>query len=329
MPADFIHSDQPVSHSLRRREIAQHYPQVRALNGRHRASALWIIGLVAVQWAVAAQMPALHWGWLIAFAFAFGAFVNHALYVLIHECTHNLVFASTTLNRLFAIVCDLALVLPSAMGFRKFHLLHHRYLGQYEMDPDIVSRREAELIGNVAWRKTLWIVLLPISQALRPMKLKATRNVPLWDGWVVGNLLSVLAVNALIAWLLGPAALGYLALSTLFALGLHPLGGRWIQEHHVTEAGQDTYSYYGPLNRLCFNMGYHNEHHDFPGVPWNRLPALRALAPEYYDTLKSYRSWTAVLGQFIGSPAMSGYSRILHPSTLPAGVRPTVSTIDD
>ena len=92
---------------------------------------------------------------------------------------------------------------------------------------------------------------------------------------------------------IGPKALAYLALSTFFALGLHPVGGRWIQEHYETRKGQETYSYYGPLNRTCFNMGYHNEHHDFAGIPWNNLPKLKKLAPDYYDSLASYRSWTA------------------------------------
>ena len=83
------------------------------------------------------------------------------------------------------------------------------------------------------------------------------------------------------------------------------------------------------LNKVCFNMGYHNEHHDFPSVPWNRLPRLREIAPESYDNLKSYDSWLAVLRHFIFTPTMSGFSRIVHPSTVPAGAAPAAATQED
>ena len=59
-------------------------------------------------------------------------------------------------------------------------------------------------------------------------------------------------------------------------------------------------------------MGYHNEHHDFAGIPWNNLPKLKKLAPDYYDSLASYRSWTGVLLKFIFDPSMSTYSRVVR-----------------
>ena len=61
---------------------------------------------------------------------------------------------------------------------------------------------------------------------------------------------------------------------------------------------------------IAFNMGYHNEHHDFMNVPWIHLPKLHRQASEFYEPLKSYRSWTAVVLRFIFDPKVSAYSRI-------------------
>src|SRR5262249_1013676 len=143
------------------------------------------------------------------------------------------------------------------------------------------------------------------------------KSISFWNRWIVANLVTSFAFDLAILAVLGPKALLYLAASTLFALGLHPLGGRWIQEHYVTRPGQEPYSSYGLLSWVCFKMGYHNEHHDFPNVPWNNLRKLKAAAPEYYDSLVSYRSWTRVLLHYVFSPDMSSYSRIVHPRPLP------------
>ena len=85
-------------------------------------------------------------------------------------------------------------------------------------------------------------------------------------------------------------ALQYVCLSTFFALGLHPLRGRWLQEHYdLMGIPQETYSYYGPLNWVMPNIGFHNEHHDFPMVAWRRLPQLSRLAPDFYQPLWAHQ----------------------------------------
>lgn len=61
----------------------------------------------------------------------------------------------------------------------------------------------------------------------------------------------------------------------------------------------ETFSYYGPLNILTYNVGLHNEHHDFPAVPWTRLWKLREIASEFYDELPQHRSWVGVIWCFI------------------------------
>lgn len=130
--------------------------------------------------------------------------------------------------------------------------------------------------------------------------------------WTVVNWIVVAAYDAAILALLGPVSFLYLAASFFFSIGLHPLGGRWIQEHYLTYPPQETYSYYGPINVLSLNVGYHNEHHDMPSVPWNNLPRLKALAPEWYDSLVSHRSLSRLLWRFLTDGNMSLFSRMIR-----------------
>jgi sphingolipid delta-4 desaturase len=64
------------------------------------------------------------------------------------------------------------------------------------------------------------------------------------------------------------------------------------------------------MNWVALNMGYHNEHHDLPSIPWNNLPKLRAMAPEFYENLKYHSSWSRLLFQFIFDKRYSLYSRV-------------------
>ena len=246
---------------------------------------------------------------MLAIAWCVGAFANHALFVLIHECTHNMVFKNRIANLWAGILCDLPNAFPSSAAFRKYHLKHHAFQGHYEIDADIPSRWEAKLIGNSFIGKSMWLLLFPVFQALRPPRLK---EISFSNKWIWINLLTVLVVDVAIFMYVGPMALIYLVASFFFSVGLHPLGGRWIQEHYLVSAPQETYSYYGPLNKLAFNVGYHNEHHDFSYVPWNNLPKIKAIAPEYYDSLVSHNSWSKLTWQFLTDGDLSLFSRTLR-----------------
>ena len=102
----------------------------------------------------------------------------------------------------------------------------------------------------------------------------------------------------------------YLLLSTFFAGSIHPTAGHFIAEHYVFEGTAETYSYYGPLNALAYNVGYHNEHHDFPSVPWSRLPLVTQIAPEFYDSLPRCHSWPGTVLRYIFDDAISPFSRV-------------------
>ena len=307
---DFHLSADVQPHVVRCREIIQKHPEISDLMGRNPYTAVILFGLVGLQIGLAAWMGSLgmeYWWLALLLAYCVGAFANHSLYVVIHEATHNMIFRKRMLNRWMAVIADFPNAIPGAMGFHTYHLKHHAHLGDYENDTDLATHWEARLVGNSSWRKAIWLALFPVFQVFRTFRLG---HVNTWTEWMIINIVAVFAFDFAIVYFFGWAALFYTFFSMMFALGLHPLGARWIQEHYTLDDDQETYSYYGPLNFLALNMGYHNEHHDFPSIPWNRLPEVKRLAPEYYDNLKFHPSWSGLLLQFIFNPEYSLYSRV-------------------
>lgn len=308
-PVGFRHSSAPEPHRERTRRILEEHPELRGYIGHNRLSSVAIVLIVALQLTLAILVREQPWWGVLVAAYLLGAFADHALYVLIHECAHNLVFRSRAANSLAGIVANVPLLVPSSVSFQRYHLKHHAFQGVYELDADIPSVWEGRLVGRTALGKAVWLLLYPLVQITRPLRL---REIPFFSGWLIVNVLLVLSADVLIALTLGRAAFGYLLASLFFSIGLHPLGARWIQRHYVVEGFQETYSYYGPLNRLAFNVGYHNEHHDFPSVPWNRLPLVHGVARPWYDSLASHRSWTRLLLRFLFDPSLNLHSRVVR-----------------
>lgn len=276
-----------------------------------------ILGLVLFQIVLAFFFAPMPWWVILVASFFMGAFANHALLVFIHDATHNLVFKRTTENRWAGILANLPLVFSAAIGFRKFHLLHHRYQGEMDKDADLAGPKEAAWVGSSTIRKIIWLFVFAfVEGVLRPIRLK---NINFVDKWIILNFLVQLFFVALMINISGWGAFWYLSSSLIFSIGLHPLGGRWIQEHYVVHEKQETYSYYGPINWLDFNVGYHNEHHDFIRIPWQNLPKVRALAPEFYNNLYYHTSYVRLLIKFLFDPEMTLFNRVVRPgSTYPS-----------
>jgi sphingolipid delta-4 desaturase len=309
MPSDarkFEFSREPEPHRNRTKQLLSSHPELRDEIGKNPYTFLIIVICVALQVAMGYVLRDARWWVIVSVAFLFGAYVSHALWTLIHECSHNLVFGKSYWNTLAGILANLPHVFPSAVSFQRYHMKHHAFQGVYDLDADLPSRWEARLIGNSSVGKALWLLLFPFFQVARPPRL---REIRMFNLWIVVNIVVQLAFDVAVYWYLGPRAFVYLLVSFFFSVGLHPLGARWIQEHYLVAPPQETYSYYGPLNRLACNVGYHNEHHDLPSIPWNRLPKVRETAPEMYNSLVYHTSWTKLLLQFIFDPRLGLYSR--------------------
>jgi sphingolipid delta-4 desaturase len=295
------------SHVERRRLILAAHPEVKGLFGKDVLTFKITAGIFVGQTIIAAALGWLglsYWPLALLMAVCVGAFANHANFVVIHDAIHNCVFESTLANKLTALLADLPNAFPTAMGFRCYHIKHHSHLSAYDYDADIPSRWEVEWVGASTWRKAVWLFFFPAVQLARLSRLKGT--VPIMGFWTYVNIAVIAAFDAFVLFAFGPNALLYLILSFWFSVGgLHPLSARWLQEHFAFGPDQGTFDYYGPLNTLALNIGYHNEHHDFHEIPWRRLPELTKMAPEFYEPLGCHRSWLALLVTFVFDPRYS------------------------
>ena len=302
------------------------HPELRDLAGPQATTALWVIALVAAQLAIAVLVGDRRWYVWVPVAYIVGATIDHALWALIHDTCHNLVFRWRNGNRWVGILANVPLVVPGAISFGKYHLLHHRHMGDLDFDAGIPGPTEARVIGRSGLKKATWIAgTIFVQGVVRPNRMK---KITLLDGWTIVNVVIQVAAMALLVSIAGWAPLKYLLFCTVFAIGLHPLGARWIQRHYLVGGGeQETFSYYGKLNLLTFNVGYHNEHHDFPSVPWHRLPRIRAAAPEAYADLAAHTSWTRLLFRFLFDREISLYSRMTRAHAAGEALdRPAVAT---
>jgi sphingolipid delta-4 desaturase len=235
------------------------------------------------------------------------------------------------------VFANLPIGLPYCAAFRPYHLEHHKFLGIDGIDTDLPTRFEALFLQNVLGKAFFWYQFGPpcfpffsfggvrgligstfqiFFYAVRPMFVKAQRLTPLH----YFNILAQFTVDYILVTTFGWKPFIYLVLSSFLAGSLHPCAGHFIAEHYIlsstspkplqrttTQDGnevdipfpEETFSYYGPLNWICYNVGYHNEHHDFPFVPWTRLPQLRELAREFYEGLPCHSSWSFAIWDFI------------------------------
>jgi len=308
-------------HWRRRTEIIKKHPEIKKLYGKDNMSAAYSVVIVSIVYALAygvyefsksphaMEYPKLFIFEIFLLGYCVGAVLDHALWVLIHEFGHDLGFESETLNSLFMCISNLPHILPTASSFKFYHKLHHISLNETYADPDMPSPWEAKFFGNTIFGKMLWILLFSVMQLFR-----ASRGpmMPITLELVFNYILSF-SVNISFFYHFGRYAFMFMMVSAFFAIGLHPLGARWIAEHYAVHPDQETYSYYGFINKIAFNIGYHNEHHDFPqSVPWSRLPELTDQANDFYEPLYKHDSYLKVLWNFFTDTEFTLHTRVVR-----------------
>lgn len=131
--------------------------------------------------------------------------------------------------------------------------------------------------------------------------------------WHALNLLVVLSFDFLLVKIMGWYPMFYLLISSLLAGSLHPCAAHFIAEHYLMDGpkemvegpggvvglAQETTSYYGKLNWLCYNVselverrscGY--ELTNRLGTTMNTTTSLLSLGQDYLNSVESHGTST-------------------------------------
>lgn len=309
---DFFWTYTEEPHRTRRMAIIKAHPEVTKLCGPEPLTKYVVLLVVSMQILTAFLLrytPFLSWKFFLA-AYVIGATANQNLFLAIHEISHNLAFREPWKNRAVAIFANLPIGIPYSASFRPYHLTHHKSLGVDGLDTDLPTAFEAVFLDSLLG-KAFFCTFQILFYAVRPIFIFA---VPFTSVHFI-NIFVQVVFDIILVKTCSLNSLYYLILSSFLAGSLHPCAGHFIAEHYIFDASTlaskdakdplthtslpETFSYYGPLNVLTYNVGLHNEHHDFPAIPWTRLWKLREIAKEFYEDLPQHRSWVGVIWGFI------------------------------
>jgi len=124
--------------------------------------------LVPLAMAIIYFVKDASWPVFLATVYILGGTVNHTLHVLIHDFTHWAGHPNMTVCKIFAILCNIPMGVPSAISFGKFHADHHNFLGEHGKDPDLPFMEESEHIRK-KFGKFIFFLTISIIYAFRPL----------------------------------------------------------------------------------------------------------------------------------------------------------------
>lgn len=273
----------PETHSRRRKLIIQKHPEVAQLLKPTKPYSIILtfftvfIGLAVCYFVkvLTSIIQDASWPVFLFVTYWVGGTIGHSLHVLIHDFTHYGGHSSITVNKFFAIMCNIPMGIPSAIPFGKHHADHHNFLGEERKDPDLPMRAESKASQYFLYKIFFWI-FLTLFYALRPMFFSKNAR---FNRDEIINIIVIACTDLIIYKYWGANALLYLLLVAFVSIGPHPAAAHTLAEHYEFVKGQETYDYFGFWNFFNLNLGYHIEHHDFPTCPWYNLPKVRAAAP--------------------------------------------------
>lgn len=289
-------------HRRRQKVLLTKYPQIRELFGWDNTTAWLVVTLTSSFVAVSILCAGLPFIWIVVFSFFVGSPLSYIISYrcLAHECGHFMAAEQKWVNKCLVVMCHAALNYAGSTSFLDAAVIHrHHHIALHSpVDTNNPTALQYAFYCASGWRKIFaFLGLLVEGIELSNPILKV-----LGQFWSLPALLEIddsfwyfvetFVSNALwtcLMWSSGWTVLVFVICSEFFRY-VHPIywwhhGMHYQHGHHL----QPTASIYEEwFNLIVFNLGLHVEHHDFSNIPWTRLPQLRKIAPEFYDSLDQY-----------------------------------------
>lgn len=237
-------------------EITQTEGSKNTLQGFFTASTIILVWAVSLITLLSLDISQVNTFWLLP-AILLQTFIYTGLFITAHDAMHGAVLPQNPkINKLIGSIALLSYGLFSYNSLIKKHWSHHHHPGS-DTDPDFHDGKHRNFFawyfhfmkGYWSWSRLLGLMLIfnIISYTIHISE----RNLTLF--WVIPPILSSLQ---------------------LFYFGT-------FLPHREPKNGYDNihFAQSTPLPIFwsfitCYHFGYHREHHEYPHVPWWRLPVI-------------------------------------------------------
>lgn len=251
---------------------------------------------------------------------AFAAAIPIAVLMLrnvsfMHEAVHGLAHPHPSVNYFIGVVAGSFCLLPFHL-WKKIHLEHHFWAGNFNKDPSLEIMKRYPQIPPV--QKFLfnfsWKTRIPLTAFFQYVVFWAHSAVGLTKNYREGllwlNMITPLVIWTTVLWTLQGQQFAIFAAGIFLYLILFEVinfphhVGLYLEDSHTArlpvweQYAVTRTSRYLPLIEkiLVLNFNYHAEHHVFPNLPWHQLPQAHHLiqkSPIQAATTVVHGNWLA------------------------------------
>uniref|UniRef100_A0A915L518 Sphingolipid delta4-desaturase N-terminal domain-containing protein n=1 Tax=Romanomermis culicivorax TaxID=13658 RepID=A0A915L518_ROMCU len=234
----------------------------------------------------------------------------------LHEAAHGLVFGPNHVwkNRLYGYAINLFMGGAFFAYFKRQHKNHHKYIGDEVLDSEYPSEMEAKIFSSNPVSKFAWFLLNPFIFFIRTPTFILKNSFWEISGEIFLNQILNLSFNIFLLYKGWVDLWLYFIFSALLANESHMFGFWGVSSHVEFLKDKETTSYYGWMNKIFLNFGYHMEHHDFPSIPSKYLPEVTKIAPEFYEDSFTFDSFYSAVVKFLFDPNLGIRSRLKRPA---------------